>query len=257
MSSNGTRPGSAIEVADYRGRQSRGERHEETLNGDVAHGSVLVAVAGEDGGARVVPVRDVAVLVLLALGVLDKAHVGRDPAATRLHVPDVVVLERERPCETSLQLRESLGRDEAGQGLDLPHLDRAVGCGDDDDLSGGLDALEPGALAGAVDGAEGLEEEPVGDEPGVPTQARAAEDLADLGVAIGVDPGQGGARIARVEGKAAIGDCRAVFGVAVRKEPRGQRTMRPMAAIAAAARVWTSSRSPSSMSARSSGMPPQ
>ena len=179
------------------------------------------------GSSLLVPVRGVTVLVFLALGVLDEAHVGRDPAATRLDVFDVVVLERQRPRETSPQLREPLGRDEAGQRLDLPRLDRPVGRGDDGiNLAGGLDAVEPGALAGAVDAHEGLEEEPVGDKPGVPTQGPhplcQAEDIADLGVAFRVDPGKGGARIARLQGKAPVGNCRAVFGVAV-----GRRAARP------------------------------
>jgi hypothetical protein len=127
-----------------------------------------MAHAGEDEGARFVPVRGVGVLVLLALGVLHEAHVGRDPSASRLDVPGVVVPERERPGETSPQLRQPLGRDEAGQRLDLPQLDRAVGCSDDRvDLSGGLDALKAGALAGAVDAHEGLEEEPVGQQAGL------------------------------------------------------------------------------------------
>ena len=90
----GLDPGQPYEVADgHRGRHSRGERREQTGTGEVDHGSVLVAVAGEDGGARVMPMRGVAVLVLLALGVLDEAHVGRDPAPTGLDVPDVVNLQ--------------------------------------------------------------------------------------------------------------------------------------------------------------------
>lgn len=124
-------------------------------------------------------------------------------------------------------------------------FDRSVGGGGDDDdridLAGWLDALEPGTLTGAMEADEGLEEEPVGDEPGLPTRGphalRQAEDLADLGVAFSVDPGKGRARVARLQGKAPVGDRRTVFGVAVGRRAARHRTMMPMAAIAAAARM--------------------